>query len=423
MDPEPATEVMYAIPSTGTPRGNPEVVRRKCSCSMLRSRKGRWSSGARRRRGHRPTAPPKRGRTRGTKAGTRAPATAPALPFDAGVARLAEALTEAGAGVEAVDEEAGTWVAWLPTVGGRPVTSSPLIDEPPANATEAGIAPWAVSGLRLRADRAADLLGACAGRQTLAPGIVVGKTLEYASAAFRFAAALAARQQFLPGVAPGRVVSRPLGAGRRRGRRAPPAQLARAMPSACRALGRDAGTPPETHPTAAASAFVAAMVDHLVRSSTEPAAPSPARPPARRKVARFDSIHDQWLAALRSPEGLMEGDPAELEQFAEQVRRWRLPIAVTAAAPFRLCFRLEEPEVEDDDRDGGKWVVREPGEWTVRYLLQAADDPSLLVPAADAWDPRGARRRSSGGATSSRASTCWRPWGRRRRSAPGSRRA
>ncbi|MBV8555729.1 MAG: DEAD/DEAH box helicase [Planctomycetaceae bacterium] len=335
-------------------------------------------------------APPKRGRARGTKAGTRAPATAPALPFDAGVARLAEALAEAVAGVEAGGEEAGTWVAWLPSVGGRPVASSPLIDEPPANAAEAGIAPWAVSGLRLRADRAADLLEACTGRQTLAPGIVVGKTLEYASAAFRFGAALAARQQFLPGVArqDGSYRARwePVVAGADAHRLA---QLARAMPSACRALGRDAGTPPETSPTAAASAFVAAMVDHLVRSSAEPAAPSPAKPPARRKAARFDSIHDQWLAALRSPEGLMEGDPAELERFAEQVRRWRLPIAVTAAAPFRLCFRLEEPEVEGDDRDGGKWVVRAPGEWTVRYLLQAADDPSLLVPAADAWDPRG----------------------------------
>src|SRR5262249_42073420 len=27
--------------------------------------------------------------------------------------------------------------------------------------------------------------------------------------------------------------------------------------------------------------------------------------------------------------------------------------------------------------------------WTVRYLLQAQDDPSLLIPAANAWAPRG----------------------------------
>ncbi len=129
-----------------------------------------------------------------------------------------------------------------------------------------------------------------------------------------------------------------------------------------------------------ASAFVAAIVDHLVRTSAESTAPAYEARRGGRKATSFNSLHDQWLYALRSPDGLMDGDPAELDRFAEQVRRWRLPIAVTAAAPFRLGFRLEEPEETDGPAEG---------EWTVRYLLQANDDPSLLLPVADAWNPRG----------------------------------
>src|SRR5262249_5629089 len=48
--------------------------------------------------------------------------------------------------------------------------------------------------------------------------------------------------------------------------------------------------------------------------------------------------------------------------------------------PFRLCLRLEEPEA-DSGKDAGRWHIR--------YLLQAIDDPSLLVPAEAAWKTRG----------------------------------
>ncbi len=76
----------------------------------------------------------------------------------------------------------------------------------------------------------------------------------------------------------------------------------------------------------------------------------------------------------------MKGDVAELAQLAEQVRTWRRPIDVAASAPFRLCFRLEEPTA-----DTGKAADR----WRVDYLLQAVDDLSLLVPAEAAWQARG----------------------------------
>jgi len=77
----------------------------------------------------------------------------------------------------------------------------------------------------------------------------------------------------------------------------------------------------------------------------------------------------------------MAGDPGDLARLHQQIKQWRRPVSVTAATPFRLCFRLEEPEEE---------APAAPGEehWFVRYLLQATADPSLLIPAREAWNPK-----------------------------------
>ena len=82
-------------------------------------------------------------------------------------------------------------------------------------------------------------------------------------------------------------------------------------------------------------------------------------------------------SCLRTDGGARVGNAAEVAKFASQLRDWRRPISIIAASQFRLCFRLEEPG--DDDSQA----------WQVRYLLQAVDDPSLLIPAGDAWTARG----------------------------------
>src|SRR5262249_28018392 len=157
-----------------------------------------------------------------------------------------------------------------------------------------------------------------------------------------------------------------------------------AMPGACRALVDQA----EEAPAAATllSAFVGQVVDHLVRSTLMPAAPitAIARATRRRPLPQptFDSVHDQWLHALRSPAGAMAENPTELRSLADQMREWRLPLALSAASPFRLSFRLEEPPTNGKG-NGRIHIPSAP--WQVRYLLQAADDPSLLVPVEQAW--------------------------------------
>ncbi len=313
---------------------------------------------------------------------TKAEASGPqALPYDAGAVACASALSEGAHGLTCEPKEAESAVLWLPTTsGGTPVASSPLVAEPPEPGASLQLAPWTVTVLPLPPDKAVALLGAASGRDALAPGVVAGRSLAYLATALRFAGALVARQQFLPGVEKSGQAYRarwePVFTGADTDRLA---ALARAMPDACRALARGTGGPPDTPPAEVLSAFLTRACDYLVRC---PAAPGETALPAPRRRGKapapaFDSLHEQWLHALRAPDGHMDGDAGELARFAASVREWRRPLSVSLAAPFKLCFRLEEPEEGETDA------------WYVRYLLQAVDDPSLLVPAEKAWAARG----------------------------------
>ena len=100
----------------------------------------------------------------------------------------------------------------------------------------------------------------------------------------------------------------------------------------------------------------------------------------RKRRSRFDSLHDQWLHALRAPNGSMRGRKTDLDELADQIRQWQQPLQTTISAPFRLSFRLKEPA--ENERQA---------HWTLEYLLQGTEDPSLLIPVKGTWRPRGGR--------------------------------
>src|SRR5204863_8727363 len=159
----------------------------------------------------------------------------PGSPYDPPAEALLAALTAAGLGGELETHPA---VAWLPTVDGAPIASSPLIAEPPASKALPTLAPWTMTACRLAAAPAIDLLCACIDHSALAAGVFVGRDLAFASAALRHAAALVARQRYVPSLEQRdgihRAVWLPLSEG-------PDAErfagLARAMPGASLAVG------------------------------------------------------------------------------------------------------------------------------------------------------------------------------------------
>jgi SNF2 family DNA or RNA helicase len=310
------------------------------------------------------------------------------LVYDAGPEKLREALT--GAGFAPVSRKIALEqaVAWVPTLDRIPLASSPLISEAPASSSQGKIAPWAVTAIPLDVEHALNLLYSCVGKHMLKPGVVVGEDLAYWTVAMRFAGEIVARQQFLPDVVKEEgefrarwtpVISGP-DAERLR-------KLADAMPEVARALNLEPDIAPSTARLTLLSGFITQVLDFAVRGSTESSVPSAETAPLRRaKRPSFDNLHDQWLFALRSFDDRLKGEGAELMQFASAIGEWQRPIRVPIGAPFRLCFRLEEPEEHTDESSDAK---DGQGAWHVRYLLQDVGDPSLLIPTHQAWSAEG----------------------------------
>jgi SNF2 family DNA or RNA helicase len=308
------------------------------------------------------------------------------FPYDAGMKGVQTALIEAGVDFPVKGKSFAEMIAWLPTIKKAPVSSSPLIADPPESEAETTFAPWAVTGLPLSSEQALEFLCACMGKQTLAPGVIVGKDLEFWALAARLAGSLVAKEQFLPGLAKDRETYaarwNPVFSGDDKQRLT---ELAKAMPEVSRALiplEKNAVLPQDSpfFPSSLSvlTQFIEKMADCLIRNA-------PALFPSGwtyKNPAFYPSLHDHWIAALRQPHGAMAGDESDLAQLASQILDWERPITATAVTPFRLCFRLEEP-----GDDGEKTATSEngPAPWYVRYLLQDVHDPSLILPAAHAW--------------------------------------
>ena len=347
------------------------------------------------------------------------PSRVPAFPRDLGPEGLRSALETAGLG-ETLGGRAEKAILWLPAADGRPMASSPLLSQsagvsndafngpgggdadlvsPGTSAKPPGArtpAPWAATVIPLAPGDAVHFLSACAGRRMLAPGLIIGPDIAHWVAAMRYAGGLVARGLFIPSLSQvdGHGYEarwEPVIGGRDLERLH---VLASAMPAVARCIGERGDGPPDRPASAVVSDFVAGVVDHLVRSAAPPPqdalpaqdtrppqAAAPARdatPARRRRTRRRDepgSLHDRWMAALRSSDATLDGETDELEAFHAQVRDWHRPMSLALASPFRLVFRLEEPS------DGPRAA------WKVRYLLQSVSDPSLLVPAEQAWNP------------------------------------
>jgi superfamily II DNA or RNA helicase len=294
-------------------------------------------------------------------------------PFAVPAAELADALALLpeplpDLAVKAVDDEL---TLRLPTVGDEPHASPQVGREPPAGKT--ALAAWRVPVLVFEPAAAGPLLAAATVEH---PGLASGATLAYLAVAARFADDLVARGRVLPVLAAEddgyaarwRPVLTAADAQRAR-------ELAAAMPPLCRAAG-----------DAAAGTTLADMLDALADSAARARLQAPLLPVRRgRPPARID-MAERAVAALTAPDARVEvatpEDAAEAKALAAALAGW-LASARLPAGPVRTCFRLVEPPVPDT----AAAVVGDPADdsWQVEFALQSAEDPSLMLPAADVW--------------------------------------
>jgi len=294
------------------------------------------------------------------------------LPYGANIKELVKAATFAD--LRLTENQSTHHHAWLPTQGKSPLPSSPLIADLPQDKSDIILRPWRTPTMPLSPEEALHFLSSSIGKEMLAPGVLIGSDIRFFTTVLRFCGALIAQEQFVPGLSENKgafqSVWEPVISGKNREILS---SLAKAMPSACRALSDKKDEVPDEAPLKIITQILNFFVDYLIRLSWTDKTRSKSRKPTKKS---FSSLHDQWIFALREWDSTVSGDSKDVEFLAKQIKSWRRSLSLTSSAPFRLCFRLEEP---DDDTSDPQWYVR--------YLLNAVDDPSLFVEVADAWEP------------------------------------
>ena len=297
----------------------------------------------------------------------------PAHPWAApagGVACVIEAATAGDADLVG-RARPGRLTLWLPGDKANP-RPSPRIATAPLHggAVPAGVEPWTVPTLTFDPGAAIRLLLAGTGRSEETSG---DASLDYLAATALFALELAARGRFLPGLVPtrdgrgfeARWLPVPGAADAERLR-----ALARAMPPSCRA---EAG-PLDQHGRGAVDVLAQMLtdiVDSVARASVGPR-PFPRSAARTKRTATLDTILD----ALAGANPAMLPDSHEVCALARAVTAWHRR-AATGDSGFRTCFRVVPPDDGAESAEGQAWALE--------VLLQATDDPSLFVPAADVW--------------------------------------
>jgi SNF2 family DNA or RNA helicase len=249
---------------------------------------------------------------------------------------------------------------WLPATAKTPLPSPELLatgsvtapTEPPE------LLPWQVVGLALPITIAVDLLPALTEPRHLGADLHAWRT------ATLLALELLAGQQLLPTLVRDgfqlRAVWRPQPT-------ADTAQkvgtLARSMPPLCRAAVDELAAAPSARTLL--GDFLTAVVDSTVRelalTSTLPAT----------------TPGGKWLQALLGKDSLVPLKGPAADALYKSWQDWSGQGQVAGDDVFRITFRLEPPDEAEQP-------------WELTYLLQATDEPSLLVPVKDIWRERGA---------------------------------
>ncbi len=252
---------------------------------------------------------------------------------------------------------------WLPSVAKTPVPSPELLAAGAMAPTEEALEllPWQVTGLLLPLDSALAMLSRLPARGERSSALAADLQ------AWRLAALLAmdlvARQQVMPVLLREgfqlRAAWRPRPDPRIAGQIT---QLAHGLPPMCRAAVAEPSA--ALHPRVLLDDFLAAAVDVLIRGIAY-------QPALAEKTAG-----GKWLRALLGSDPLVKLRGSEADELYKSWQVWSGQAHVAGDDVFRVTFRLDPPEHDGDL-------------WRLAYLLQASDDPSLLVPAALIWRETG----------------------------------
>lgn len=285
-----------------------------------------------------------------------------AHPFTLAPAALRHRLSQISDAAGAGDD--GTLVLRLPSGARGPRPSPHLLHDWDLKEEPLSLHPWQMPALVMAPAAALTLLVALP--TTLPHDLRLGDDLHFWRTAALLALEALAQHKVQPGLsrdAQGQLAALwlPVLDGPRDGPRL--ARLRQAMPPICRAAAL--GQPPS--PRELLDSFLNGLVDGAMRQwcAAQPIAIS-AEPAAR-----------AWLTALARANPQMQLPAAQAQRLYASYRAWLRNLHVAGDSHFRVTLRLEAPAQPANGEESAAW--------TLHYLLQSRDDPSLLIDAATIW--------------------------------------
>lgn len=254
------------------------------------------------------------------------------------------------------------------------------------------LSPWVISGIKLSLKEALPLLLDLPVLERKTRKFTLGEDAQYWRIAATMALEAMAAQKVIPVIAQGKngyvarwttVLDSPRDAQRI-------AFMERNMPPVCRAeMVQERGKPVQTiemTPRELFSSFINSLCDSLARQWGQAEI---------RKVngAWDDQPAYRWLAALFRDDPQIKGPAAQLQALESGFKAWIRNLHLAGDSSFRVALRLESPGAQSPDTPlpGSAMSSTQPlaKDWRLHFLLQASDDPSLLVPADLIWKTSG----------------------------------
>lgn len=137
------------------------------------------------------------------------------------------------------------------------------------------------------------------------------------------------------------------------------AQFTRHMPPVCRAVVDNLDLAPEA--SVLLDDFLQTIINQFIRGH----------------YTDTRRVTNSWLKALTGKDPVIRSKLSANRQEYEAWQQWH-GATDGVQDTFKICFRLEEPQNDDEL-------------WMLTYLLQATDDPSLMVDAEMVWASTGQR--------------------------------
>ncbi|HEX7588751.1 MAG TPA: DEAD/DEAH box helicase, partial [Anaerolineae bacterium] len=275
-----------------------------------------------------------------------------------------------------------TIALWLPSTRGVPQPSLEIFRDDAGDAAQGQVtlAKWRAESLTIAPRDTLDLLVSLPAPDETPSGIKIGNDLRYWQVVAKFAFELLARQRYKPTLEKqgDRFLAHWQPLLNEPDEQVRLTRLVRAMPPICRAAvpNDKVAQRAVTSPRDLLADFLSTTIDAFAREHVDFG-----------RVVNSESIAEQWLNALWDENSTLEGSPANLAAFYEQYRAWAEPVGAEGGDTFRICFRLDPPQTAKDE--GIAAPKANARDWSLRYLLQANEDPSLLVPADAVWRERG----------------------------------